>query len=137
MRFRIGTYAFQIPHSTAVKANVMIPPVDNFGDGGTGWELPFGKFSFFVHLEASGKPEDLGSFILSCTKQYVDLTSVQINGIAGVMYGTYDKQRTWIDWWMKKGELMICINLQGTGTASASEQALHAQVIESLTYVAA
>ena len=136
MEFLIGPYSFQLPHRTPVKAEPFIPPVDNFGAGGTTWQFVLGKFTFFIHLEASGKPEDLHTFILCCTKESVVLEPIEINGIKGVRYGDYNSQRSWIDWWMKKGELMICINLQGWQLPSKEDEALHRQVMESLRYVA-
>jgi hypothetical protein len=75
--------------------------------------------------------------LLTDPKQHVDLTPVEINGIRGVKYGDYDRQRTWIDWWMKKGDLMICINLQGVGLPSDAQREMHLKVVESLNYVVA
>src|SRR5262245_48099103 len=137
MKYRIGAYVFELPPSTEVKVKVAIPPVDNFGEPSTSWQFLFGAFSFFVHLEASNAPSGLRDFILGCTKQYVDLTPVEINEITGFKYGDYDRQRSWIDWWMKKGDLMICINLQGDGLPSDSQRETHRRVIESLTYATA
>jgi hypothetical protein len=68
MKLRIGAYVFELPHSTEVIAKVSIPPVDNFGEGSTGWQFLFGTFTFFMHLDASNRPEYLRDFIASCTR---------------------------------------------------------------------
>jgi hypothetical protein len=137
MKFLIGPYMLQLPYWCKVKAEPFIPPVDNFGEGSTIWELIFEPFIFRIHLDPRGKPQDLGSFILSCTKQYVDLTPVEINGIGGVTYGGYGEPGgCWIDWWMKQGETMICISLQGKAVASDADRQTHQQVVGSLTHVA-
>ena len=136
MIFLVGPYRFQLPHWTEVKTKPLIPLVDNCGEGTTLWEFVLGAFSFHLHLENTGQPEDLRSFILSCTKKYVDLETVEINGVRGVRYGGYDMAGgCWIDWWMKKGEMMLCIALRSSSNHPSDEdRRAHQEVIESLTY---
>jgi len=85
-----------------------------------------------------GQPEDLRSFILSCTKEYVDLEPVEVNGIRGVRYGSYNEPGGCrIDWWLKKGELMICITLQSSSNHPSDEdKETHQQIMESVSHVA-
>jgi hypothetical protein len=66
----------------------------------------------------------------------VDPKPVEINGIRGVTYGEYNNKRSWIDWWLKTGELMICINLQSYSLATEADKNLHQKVINSLRYIA-
>jgi len=97
------------------------------------WTIEDGDFSIRIHLEEKMNPSDLGEFILSCTKQRVSLSDVCINGIEGKKYGEYSVGRSWIDWWMKEGDQMICINLQGDGFPSDDQKNRLEGVIKSLT----
>jgi hypothetical protein len=56
-----------------------------------------------------------------------------------VRYGTYDQPGGCnIDWWLKKGELMICMSLLGpSAQATVEERQTHAEIVESLSHVAA
>jgi hypothetical protein len=139
MIFLVGAYRFQLPYWAEVKVKPFIPPEDNFGEGSTLWEFVVGSFSFHLHLEATGRPEDLGGFILSCTKERVDLEPVEINGIRGVTYGSYEQPGGCsIEWWLKKGELMICISLLGRDEqASEEDRKTHREIMASLSHVAA
>lgn len=64
--------------------------------------------------------------------------SVTINGIPGVTHGDYGPPRTWIDWWFKKGDVMICLNLQSVKfpytEPTQSEKDEHKAIIASLKY---
>jgi hypothetical protein len=137
MIFWVGPYRFQLPYWTEVKAKPLVPPEDNFGEGSTLWEFSLGTYSFHIHLDTAQQPEDLGVFILTCTKQYVSLDPVEFNGIRGVRYGSYHEPGGCrIAWWLKKGELMICIELQGPGGLSSDEDMqTHSQIMESLSHV--
>ena len=135
MKFLIGTYAFLIPPGTEVVAKAVIRPIDDFGTGETVWTFQFGDFAFYIRLDPTDPPEELARFIRSATKKAVDLRPVEINGIKGMSYGDYHEGRSWIDWWLKKGELMICINLQGWKAPTGAEREVHAAVLGSLQYV--
>ena len=64
--------------------------------------------------------------------------SIQVSEIEGVTYGDYGPPRTWIDWWFKKGDTMICFCLQSKSfpftEPSEAEIAEHRTIIESIRY---
>lgn len=141
MKLHVGSYLLELPRSAKVSADVAIPPTDVVGEGGLLLVALLGKFRFSFHVSPRGEPQGLADFILSCTKRRVNVVPVVINSIPGVTYGGYDPQRTWIDWWLKKGDGMLCINLQtdvsvdGTSPPSKDELDAHSQVINSVRYI--
>jgi hypothetical protein len=80
----------------------------------------------------------LKAFIDSTTKNNVTTPSLTVNGIPGVTYGDYGPPRTWIDWWFKKGDTMICMSLQSIAfpytEPTQSEKDEHNAIIGSLKY---
>src|SRR3972149_3587731 len=91
----------------------------DFPKGITGfhsYEIKMGNHSFSFFVEPSNrKPEDMAEFIESQTRYLPTLKSIIINNCSGKMYGDYSEQMTWIDWWVKKENCMICFNIQGLG----------------------
>ena len=136
MNHLIGTYQLQLPQGTTIRAKHSIPPTKKIGEGHTHWEISLGEFILRIHLNPRGIPSDLAGFILSCTKEYVQLDQIEINGTYGVKFGEYTSPRSWTDWWLKRGDLMICINLQGPARPTSEDIQLHSQILQSLRYVA-
>lgn len=125
MKLNIGPYELIIPEDAKIS---QIPHA-----GTTVYDIQWGIFHFFCHIDPNqNNPDYLGTFILGCTKQEVILEDVEINGIHGKRYGAYSKVRTWIDWYMKKGDSMICINLQGYGMPNEREKKQLEETINSL-----
>jgi hypothetical protein len=141
MKMQIGSYALNLPRSASVSADVDIPPTDVVGEGGLHLVALLGRYRFSFHISPREEPKYLADFILSCSKQRVTLEPVVVNGIHGVTHGGYNTQRTWIDWWLKKGDSMLCINLQteitvaGAPAPSDDELEAHRQVINSVRYI--
>jgi hypothetical protein len=82
---------------------------------------------------------DLKRFIDNSTKSDVTTLPISVNGISGVTYGGYSSPVTWIDWWFKRGDTMICLNLQGTSfpfkeQPTKAEVAEHQAIVGSLVY---
>jgi len=51
------------------------------------------------------------------------------------MYGDYSEQMTWIDWWIKKDDCMICLNIQGIGMPSQGVKDDISNILNSLEYI--
>jgi hypothetical protein len=138
MDLRLGTYQIWLPPDATVNAKVLIPPVEGVGKADTVWEMHVGNYTLFIHMDCNREPEDLGEFILSSTKHRPTLKSIEINGIHGVTHGTYYddyKKRSWIDFWLKKGELLLCINLQSYTPPTESDKDLHQKILNSIQYM--
>jgi len=92
----------------------------------------------FIHLDPINDLTHLKSFIDHTTKSYVVTPSIQVSEIEGVTYGDYGPPRTWIDWWFKEGDTMICFYLQSKSfpftEPSEAEIAEHRTIIESIRY---
>ncbi len=130
LRFEFGTYSLEIPSGAAVTAQVSTQS----RPGGTSWTIHCGRHRFAIQLAASGSPADLAPFLSCVTKTEIETTSININGIQGVTYGTLvDQQR--IDWHLKRGELMILISLTGPAVRSSDEHAMHERFINSIQYL--
>ena len=141
MEFHIGCYSIDLPRSATIASEVGIPPTDRIGWGFVYVVAKVGRYRFSFHLDPCQVPSDLARFILSTTKQSVALQAVQFNGVPGVCYGSYNPQRTWFDWWLKKGDSMLCINLQtditpnGAPLPTDEELFDHRHIIESVRYI--
>jgi hypothetical protein len=96
------------------------------------------RSSLFIHLDAINDLSDLKVFIDHSTKSNVTTLTVTVNGISGVKQGGYGPPRTWIDWWFRKGDTMICLCLQSKAfpvtEPSEDEIVEHGAIIESLRY---
>jgi len=135
MKLLIGNYQFQLPLGTPVIAKVSIPPVDDFGEASTMWEIGLGNHPLFVHLDALQEPADFNGFSLMVWRKPADMELLEINGIHGMVCGDYDS-RYWSMWWhFKKGDLMLCIMSSGEGPCSQADRRAHQNAIDSLTYV--
>lgn len=92
-----------------------------------------------IHLDSRRGVGDLKSFIDQQTKGSVYPVPVVVNGIDGETYGDYRPPRTWIDWWFKRGDTMICLNLQSlsfpAAEPTAAEAAEHLEIVGSLRYI--
>ncbi len=71
----------------------------------------------------------------------MNVSKITVNDIAGVKYGSYDGARTWLDWWFKKFDVTLCINLQSTQfpqtTPTNKEIEQHINIINSIKYIGA
>ncbi len=100
-----------------------------------GYEVKMGTHSFIFFTETGDKKlEDLAESIFLETKSLPVLKDITINGCPGKMYGDYSEQMTWIDWWIKKGDCMICLNIQGIGMPSQAIKDDVSNILNSLEY---
>jgi hypothetical protein len=132
LRFEFGTYSLEIPTGAVISAEA----ITRVRPGSTAWRIECGRHRFAVRLAANSSPADLAPFILSCTKQQVEPSPIVVNGISGVRFGTLSQDQQ-TDWWLKRGELMICISLFGPALRSSDEHAVHERFINSLEYIPA
>ena len=134
-RFEVGPYWLTPPGHAVVAANIRGPAPSAYQVASTNWTVRLGRFQFFLHLDALHDPSYLKTLIDWQTKGDVALTSVSINGVT---YGGYGPNRTWIDWWLKKGDTMLCDCLQSVEfprtEPNAEERAEHAAIIASPQY---
>ena len=119
-------------------ANVNGPTPGAYQMASTNWIVRLGRFCLLLHLDAQHELGDLKTFIDQQTRGNVAPTPLEVNGISGVTYGDYGPRRTWVDWWFKKGDVMLCICLQSIEFPRAEpdydERAEHTAIIQSLTY---
>jgi hypothetical protein len=100
-----------------------------------GYEVEMGTHSFIFFTETGDKKlEDLGDYIALETRCKPILKDLTINGCPGKMYGDYSEQMTWINWWIKKGDCMICLNIQGIGMPSQAIKDGVSNILNSLEY---
>ncbi|MFL6583888.1 MAG: hypothetical protein ACJ8KU_05160 [Chthoniobacterales bacterium] len=78
------------------------------------FEVRMGEHQFLFHTQDHGEPEDLADLAES-HRTGVALTDFAIGDCVGKSYGRYSEDFTWIDWWVKRANCMICFNLQGPG----------------------
>jgi len=100
------------------------------------YEVKMGTHSFIFHTETGNrKPEDLAELFESQTRCLPILKDITINDYHGKMYGNYSDQMTWIDWWFKKEDCMICFNLQGIGMPAQDIKDDVRDILNSLEYI--
>ena len=105
----------------------------------TRWVVLIGRFRLGIHLDPISDLGDLKRFIDHSTKSDVTTSPICVNGVDGVTYGGYASPVTWIDWWFKRGDTMICLNLQGAPfpfkeRPTEDEIAEHKAIVGSLRY---
>lgn len=99
-------------------------------------EVKMGEHSLFLYTEVGSKePEDLAEFIQSQTKHLPVLEDVEYSGVKGKKYGSYSKEMSWIDWWLKKGNCIISLNFQGKGMPSDEIKEDVSNILNSLEYI--
>jgi len=137
-RAQIGPYWLLLPKQARISANVEGPPEVGYLSATTRWEVLLDRFRLFIHLDPIHELEGLKKFIDSCTKGNVTTRSIVVNDVPGVTFGDYAPPVTWIDWWFKKGDTMICLNLQAlsdrTTQPSPTEIEEHKAIIGSLKF---
>jgi hypothetical protein len=137
-RFEIGPYWILLPGSANITANVRKPRPETCQVAWTHWAVSLGRFDLFIHLDALNDLTELKSFIDYSTKSDVITPSISVNGVSGVTHGDYGPPRTWIDWWLKKGDTMICLCLQSKTfpiqQPNEIELAEHKAIINSIKY---
>jgi hypothetical protein len=115
-----------------------MPTADSYQMASTNWVASVGRFRIAFHLDPINDPSDLKSFIDHSTKSDVTTPTININGVSGVTHGGYGPPRTWIDWWFKKGDTMICLCLQSKSfpvtEPNRAEIDEHNAIIDSLKY---
>jgi len=123
----------------AARAAGPIPGTDPLGVH-THQQVTIGRIQLLIHLDSVLDPDDLKASIASMTRENAVTPSTTVHGIPGVSYGSCQPAKTQIDWWLKKGDTMICIALlsrSGPVTVPTPEDRdAHAGVIASLTYIA-
>ena len=138
----IGCYHISLPSETSIEithtqidANIPNQHIHTF------WKIKLNRFFLSVHLTPTHGLADLKKFIDSTTKSNVNVSKITVNDIAGVKYGSYDGARTWLDWWFKKFDVTLCINLQSTQfpqtTPTNKEIEQHINIINSIKYIGA
>jgi hypothetical protein len=137
----LGPYYLVLPGYAAVAARIRGPfPGTDPLAARTYWEVTLGRFQLLIYLDPVLGPDNLKGFIDFSTRDSVVTPPVAINGIAGVSYGSYAPPVTSLEWWLKKGDTMICILLSSPSDPAAAptdaERAEHAAIIASLTYQA-
>ena len=137
-RAQIGPYWLLLPGSAHISAQVKGPTPMALQMALTNWVVLLGRFQLFIHLDPINDLSKLKFFIDCTTKNDVFTPSVTVNGIEGVSHGDYGPQRTWIDWWFKKGDTMICLSPQSvtfpSTTPTEVEIAQHNAIVNSLKY---
>ena len=138
-RADIGPYSILIPDSATLDVKANRPPPEAYQRASTQWIVGLGRYQIFVHLDAKHELGGLKEFIDLQTRGDVVVEQRTINGIPGVRHGGYGPPRTWIDWWFKKGDTMICLCLQSVAfpvtEPSDDEYAEHQEVIESVKFI--
>jgi hypothetical protein len=100
------------------------------------YEVKMGTHSFIFFTETDNrKPEDLADYLELEIRHLPPLKDITINDCYGKMYGDYSEQMTWIDWWIKKDDCMICFNLQGIGMPSRITKDDVSDILNSLEYI--
>ena len=137
-RFEIGPYWIQLPLHADITASVKKPPSGAHQIAWTTWVVSLGRFQLFIYLDPNSGFSDLKSFIDQTTKSDVITSPIGVNNIPGVMHGDYSPPRTWIDWWFKKGDTMICLCLQSKQfpfiEPTPEEVAEHNSIVNSIKY---
>lgn len=137
-RLTIGSYWLTLPGSATVSAEVNGPTPGAYQMASTKWTVALGRFQLFLHLDALHELDDLKLFVDQQTKANVAPTALVVSGISGVTYGDYGPHRTWIDWWFKKGDIMLCACLQSIEfprtEPDTEERTQHNAIIGSLKY---
>jgi len=138
IRFEVGPYWLQLPAHAEIAANVVKPPSPARQAAWTDWIISFDRFQFFIHLDSRLRLSDLKRLFDRTMKSDVRVSCIGVNGVPGVTHGGYGPPRTWIDWWFKKGDVMICLYLQSRKFAFAEptpeEMAEHSAIIHSIQY---
>jgi hypothetical protein len=138
-RADIGPYSILLPGSATLDVNIRRAPPEAYQMANTQWVVGLRRFQIFVHLDARHELGGLKDFIDYQTRGNVVVDQQVVNDIAGVRHGSYGMPRTWIDWWFKKGDTMICLCLQSVSfpvtEPSDDERAEHYEVIQSLKFI--
>ena len=137
-RLTIGPYWILLPGSASISAEIRMPTTDSYQIASTHWVVFLGRFRLGIHLDPMNNPDHLTSFIDQVTKGDADTPSISVNAIPGVTHGGYGPPRTWIDWWFKKGDTMICLCLQSKSfpvtEPTQAEVEEHNAIISSIKY---
>ena len=137
-RFEIGPYWLTAPGSASLKAEVRGPIRGAYQVSSTNWTLTLDRFQIFLHLDPLHELTHLKQFNLLTTKRNIEPKNISVNGVLGVTHGDYGPARTWIDWWFKKGDVMLCACLQSVAfprcDPSDEERRQHTEIIGSLRY---
>lgn len=132
----LGNYELAIPKNAPV-TTALTERNSNIADQKlhTHWNVDLGDFYFQINL-SSNPLSRLKDFVEKSTKTTVLIESLNVNEIPGKKWGDYSRPRTWIDWWFRKDELTLCVNLQSTiypfVPPTERDKALHEAIIQSL-----
>ena len=137
-RAEIGPYWLLLPEGTKISAGVSEPTSGAYQIASTMWTVSLRRFQIFIHLDPIHDLDRLKWHIDHVTKSEVVTPSPTVNGVPGVTHGDYGPPRTWIDWWFKKGDTMICLCLQSKSfpctKPTEEEIAEHNAIMHSLKY---
>jgi hypothetical protein len=136
-RLTIGPYWLLVPEEAKISAEVKMPAPGAFRSAPTYWTISMERFWMSVSLDPLQDLSQLKKYIDYSTQSSVATKTLVVNGLQGVTYGGY-MPRTWIDWHFKKGDTMICLNLQARGSEgiqpTTGEELTHRAIVESLKY---
>ena len=137
-RVTIGAYWILLPGHAHISAEIAKPSPGAYQSSFTNWVVSLGRFRLGIHLDPIHGLDHLKSFIDYSTKQNVTPHEFTVNGVFGVTHGGYEPPRTRIDWWFKKGDIMICLCLQSLAfpltKPTEAEIAEHQAIIGSIKY---
>lgn len=137
-RFEVGPYWIQLPAHAEITANVIRPHTSGYQAAWTDWIVSLERFQLFVHLDSRLRLSDLKPLIEQQTKMQAEVATLGVGGVLGVTHGNYGPPRTWIDWWFKRGDVMICLCLQSKALPftepTPEEMAEHTAIIQSIQY---
>ena len=137
-RLEIGPYWLLLPGNAVVSVDLTQPEPGAYQSALTKWVVTLDRFQFLIHLDPINNLGHLKAFIDYTTKSDVTTPVVNVNGVPGVTHGDYGPPTTWIDWWFKKGDTMLCLCLQSKSwpltKPSPAEVAEHNAVVNSLKY---
>jgi hypothetical protein len=135
----IGPYSILLPGDATLDSIVERPSPEADPRAFTRWIIELARYQVFVHLDARHELADLKDFIDFQTRSNVSVDALTISGIAGVSHGDYGPARTWIDWWFKRGDTMICLCLQSVifpvTEPTPNERAEHQAIVNSLKFI--
>lgn len=112
------------------------PPDLDLSKGFYTYQIKMGNHSFIFSTQFGNEgPEGMAEFIGSQTRELPVLKDVEFNGVKGKQHGNYSEEMTWVDWWLKEGDCMICLNIQGLGMPSDEAKEDVLKMLNSLEYI--
>lgn len=120
----VGPYRITIPEGAGV--DVQLSGLDSRhpqAEITTTWTVYFEGFQFIVRLDPRRDPDYLTTFVFQQTRVEPNVSEVCFNGVRGITCGEIDSRNNsvYVDWWLKRGGMMLCITLRGVRSARTSD----------------